>query len=235
MYKGKKVFHEGRWRSYGSAFGGKGKKVGAVNSLRFIAGVMLSTVSNTMGRKFIDAMGLTEEDKMNMYVNLKEAWWLMAISTTGAILKTAAKGKDDDDDEMVMDADGKMVAKKKRKTTLSDIVSDPADDMSQGMLNYLANQSQRVDNDLWFYYSPTSAYKVIRDPVAIGSTLKQMVKLSAAASNYITNPEKDTYQRGFRKGNSKLGTQIRQTVPVIRQAESMYSMFSQLYSDQVVN
>lgn len=204
-FSGRSVVREGRWRTLGRTVGGKGFVSGTGSILKLVTASMVSTVSNQYGRKIIDSMGIAEEDKANMYANMKELWWLLAMTTLGVIFKKM--GEDDDKDK------------------------DPDSD---SWYNYFVNQSMRVSNDLWFYYDPISAYKIVRDPVAIGGTLKETVKLWQSGKNYIFDNEHDIYTRGFRKGDSKFATQLRMFSPVIRQGDGLFSMFSQIYSNETI-
>jgi hypothetical protein len=228
-YLGKEVWREGRWRTLGRSITGQGVAGGAANLFRFTTAAMLSTVSNTWGRKMIDAMGISEQDKANMYSNMKEMWWLVTIATLGSFLKVAWNdGNDDDEEETVMNEEGEMVTRKKRKSS-----SDKADDANKSFLSWLANQSQRVENDLWFFYSPLSAYKVVKDPVAMGDVLNRGIKVINAGKNFIFDNENDTYKTGFRKGNSKFATELRLFTPVIKQGESLWGMIQKPYDNEI--
>jgi hypothetical protein len=214
-YAGKDIYREGRWNTLARYTSGKGWKTGSGNALKFVAAAIASTVPGAnFGKKIIDTMGVSDKDKANMYVNLKELWWLMAISTVAMVLKKFAEDIGDDDEE-----------KRTKKRTGSASAAG-------AWFNYLTNQASRVSNDLWFFYDPTSAARILRDPVAIGATVKQMVKISDAAKNYVFDNDSDIYKRGFRKGDSKFATSLEMFFPVIRQGESLHSMWEQVYNDK---
>lgn len=216
MLKGEDVWREGRWNTFGRLMNvftntKKDKLEGTTradkgkNFLYFLGAIAANTISANAGRKVINKLNLNTTDKANMYANVKEAWWLATLSVLTATLMMSLTG-DDDDDEL-----------------------DPS---QKSMLRYLYNQTSRVENELWFFYSPASFSTIFRDAVPLWSTLQQTQKVYYAAQRFIFDNEADTYKRGFRKGDSKLATQLELFFPVSKQAQSVWSMISQLYTNK---
>lgn len=216
-FAGRDIEREGRWNTLQRAIRGKGIKAigqegagggivaGAGRLTRFAAGTIVSTFSRTWGTKVMGDLGLTKDwEKQNMAVMMKEAWWMLAISTLGVIAKNLVVSGGDDDD------------KRKEK-----------------FLTWFFNQTSRIENDLWYYYNPTAATQVLRDPIAVWSTLKQAFKVAQAgqvwAGDVIAGTHKDIYKTGFRKGNSKFWTQMQLFLPVLKQGQSVWSMWENMY------
>lgn len=207
--KGETVYRKGRWRSAGTAFnifkpGRVDQLTNASRIMLFLGSIAANTISNNASRKIVDKMNLDNTDRMNMYANVKEAWWLTVISVATALMIRSFKSDDDDDDDPV----------------------------TQSMLKYLYNHTSRVESELWFFYDPISFSKIFRDAVPMWSTFKQAARVWDASKTFIFDHENDVYQRGFRKGDSKFATQLQLFFPVSKQVQSIWSMGSQLYSDK---
>jgi len=214
MLKGHDVYREGRWNTFGRMMNvftntKKDKQAGITrtdkgkNFLYFIGAIAANTISARAGRKVINAMDLEATDKANMYANVKEAWWLTMITASTYIL-LSLKGDDDDDEDYI----------------------------KQSALKYLVNQTSRIENELWFFNSPASFSTIFRDAIPLWSTLQQAQKVWYAGQDFIFDNESDTYKRGFRKGKSKLATQAQLFFPVSKQLQSVWSMWSQIYSNK---
>lgn len=209
MLKGEDVYREGRWNTAGRAFNifrpkdGIDRMDNAKNIMKFIGSIAASTVSNKLGRKVVDSMELDAADRSNMYVNVKEAWWLTILSVATALMLHSFKSDDDDEDPI-----------------------------TQSWLKWLYNQTSRVESELWFFYDPISFSKIFRDAVPMWSTFKQANRVWDASKGFVFDNEEDTYKRGFRKGDSKFATQLELFFPVSRQAQSIWSMTSEFYSDK---
>ena len=204
-FMGRDIVREGRWRTAGREVF---KPIGSgkfSNLIKFLTATAASTISNAAGRKIIGTMNLSETDRANMNANVKEFWWLIAISIGTSSLLAYLKG-DDDDDEM--------------------------DPQRKSILQYLYNQSARLDTELWFFYSPSSFTTIVKDAIPLWSTLKQGFRVYNSAKTFIFDNEADTYQRGFRKGNSKFATQLQLFFPLVRQGQTLFSMWSQIYSNK---
>ena len=210
MLKGETVNREGRWRTAGRFFGGfdKGTSVydpmrSGENILKFIGAIAASTLSNTLGRKIVNDSRLNATDQANMYANVKEAWWLTMLAVATAVMIRSFKSDDEDDENPI----------------------------EQSWFKYLYNQTSRVESELWFFYDPISALKIFRDAVPMWSTFKQASRVWDSSKNFVFDNESDTYKRGFRKGDSKFATQLELFFPLSKQAQSIWSMTSEFYSD----
>jgi hypothetical protein len=115
---------------------------------------------------------------------------------------------------------------------LKGLAGDDEDDEDKNMLRYLYNQAERSQSELMFFFNPKDNAQILRDLAPMYSTIREAQRVAIRLYNYIENPEKDTYQRGFRKGDSKLGTSIQELVPVTRSIQKTWSAMSQIYSDK---
>ena len=214
MLRGEDVYREGRWNTFGRMMNiftntkkDKEKNITrtdkAKNFIVFLGAIAANTISARAGRKVMSSLDLEGTDKANMNANVKEAWWLIMITASTAIL-LSLKGDDDDKEDYV----------------------------KQSALKYLVNQTSRLENELWFFNSPASFSTIFRDAIPLWSTLQQAQKVWYAGQNFIFDNESDTYQRGFRKGKSKLATQTQLFFPVSKQLQSVWSMWSQVYSNK---
>jgi hypothetical protein len=203
-YLGKDYYTEGRWRTLGRGLFRTGSiKDDAANIGKFLAAALATTFSNKLGRKVVDTMKISSQDRANMYANVKELWFLSVLAFATLAIKGMISGDDDDDDPV-----------------------------EKSWLTYMYNQTSRVESELWFFYSPRSLSQIVRDAVPLVGTLRQAWRTIDAAENLVFHPDKDVYQRGFRKGHSKFWTQSQMMFPVLNQKQSIWSMWSQLYSDK---
>lgn len=99
---------------------------------------------------------------------------------------------------------------------------------------YFYNQLERFNTELMFSYSLSDYKQVVRDFFPAMATADQITELIGAMKNKAIHPEKDTYQRGFRKGQSKLFVETQQTIPIVKQVDQIFSSWSQVYSDDFV-
>jgi hypothetical protein len=108
---------------------------------------------------------------------------------------------------------------------------DDPDDPDKNILNYLHNQGERMVSELQLYFSPKDYNQIMQQLIPMTKTMIDGEKVVYAFVNYLTNPEKDAYTRGFRKGDSKLKTRVEQFLPLTRSAQSTWAAFSQIYTD----
>jgi hypothetical protein len=106
------------------------------------------------------------------------------------------------------------------------------DDEDKSVLRYIYNQSERAQSELQFFFNPKDNAQILRDLAPMYSTIREAQRVMIRAYNYIEDPEKDVYQRGFRKGQSKLGTSVQELLPVTRSIQKTWSAMSQIYSDK---
>jgi hypothetical protein len=112
-------------------------------------------------------------------------------------------------------------------------VSGDPDDDETNFFKYLYNQGERMQSELSMYYLPSSYNQILKNIVPMTNTLIDAEKVINALAAYISDPEKDLYTRGFRKGDSKLKTRIEQFFPITRSAQSTWSAFSNLYNQNI--
>lgn len=147
---------------------------------------------------------ISEIDRHNIEMFVREVQMLIALSLTTMMAKAAYKDDDDDDNE---------------KYSLS-------------FLKYVYNQGERMQSELSMFAVPTSLTQIMSNVIPLTQTLVDAEGLVSQIGQYVVNPEKDIYQRGFRKGNSKVSTKVQQFLPLTRSFQSTWSSFAQMYGNQ---
>ena len=87
----------------------------------------------------------------------------------------------------------------------------------------------RSYNDLTFFMSYESFSTIIQDPLPLMRTLDSTSDILPATWNYIIG--EDEYKSGFRKGQSKLGKEIRDLVPLINQVDKNWSYMQRTFDN----
>jgi hypothetical protein len=144
---------------------------------------------------------MDETEMINMQKNIRELQMVAIVGVLKHLTLTLGGGADDDD----------------KKTPM--------------FHKYVYNQLERLHTELLFSYSPKDYKQVVRDFFPMMATINQLGELTTEIYNYPTKPDKRLYERGFRKGQSKLFVEFQQTLPVIKQIDNMFSSWSQIYSD----
>ncbi len=106
------------------------------------------------------------------------------------------------------------------------------DDDDFNMLTYLINQSQRLDQELWFFYSPKQAQQILKDIIPLYKTYGDVQDVLYAGVNLVEDPQSDIYKRGFRKGKSKFMKEFGETIPFYRSVQSTWSTGNQVFGTQ---
>lgn len=108
---------------------------------------------------------------------------------------------------------------------------DPDDEegLFSTILNYIINQGQRFSQELLFFYSPESALQIVKDFIPLTRTATDILDVFSATWNLVTDPEADTYQRGFREGKSKTLKELTDNIPVLRSIQLGQSLTNQVY------
>ena len=147
---------------------------------------------------------ISEVDRQNIEIFIREVQMLVAMTLVTIMAKAAYKNNDDDDDD---------------KYELS-------------FLKYIYNQGERLQSELSMFAVPTSIIQIMGNIIPLTQTLADAQGLIVTGYHWVTEPEKDIYKKGFRKGNSKFGTKIQQFLPLTRSFQSTWSSLSQMYGDQ---
>jgi hypothetical protein len=130
----------------------------------------------TLGRVLGKAVGMgsnpyalvtNEEDVENIKKVIAELIIMTTLFALGMTLKLLAGGDDDDDDKM-----------------------------TRRVLRTTINQLTGIENEFRFYISPTSALKIIKDPVPILRIYSDAMDLRRATWNYMTKDDK-RYSGGY--------------------------------------
>lgn len=115
-------------------------------------------------------------------------------------------------------------------------VSDDDEELEDNStFNFIYNMTARFENELSTFYYPTASYKLFKDAIPAFDTLEQMGDVLAAAKRKILDPEADIYEKGFRKGTSKLSKEIQLLLPVTKQAQNIWSTLNVQYEKTAFN
>lgn len=114
---------------------------------------------------------------------------------------------------------------------LKGLAGDGEDD-DFNMLVYLINQSQRLDQELWFFYSPKQAQQILKDIIPLYKTYGDVQDVVYAGLNLVEDPQSDIYKRGFRTGKSKFMKEFGETVPFYRAIQSTWSTGHQVFGNE---
>lgn len=101
--------------------------------------------------------------------------------------------------------------------------------------NFIYNMTARFENELSTFYYPTASYKLFKDAIPAFDTLEQIGDVLGAAKRKILDPEADIYDKGFRKGTSKLSKEIQLLLPVTKQAQNIWSTLNIQYAKTAYN
>jgi hypothetical protein len=107
-----------------------------------------------------------------------------------------------------------------------------ADDDDDPELVFLINLGQRLQQDLTFFMNPDSAMAVIKDPIPTWKVFQDATDVVVAISNRIEDPEKDIYQRGRYKGQSKTGKELIDLFPGWSGIRSTLAVSTQQFNSQ---
>lgn len=141
-----------------------------------------------------DHSQFSELDQANLRRFMREMTLISIMFTTVAVLRSLAGGDDDDRD---------YVANKS--------------------LNYLINQSLRVQRDLTTYMSPNSFASILRNPAPITGTLIDFTKIGSSIMDTALG---DPYAyAGTDREYLKIPRAIEQSTPLARQVRSLMSKF----------
>jgi hypothetical protein len=115
-------------------------------------------------------------------------------------------------------------------------VSDEDEELEDNSaFNFLYNMTGRFENELSTFYYPTASYKLFKDAIPAFDTLEQLGDVMVAAERKIFSPEKDIYERGFRKGTSKLSKEVQLLLPVSKQIQNIWSTLNIQYEKTAYN
>ena len=101
------------------------------------------------------------------------------------------------------------------------------DDEDKTYTNYIINTLSRTNSDLTFFLLPSSANTILQDPIPLMKTIQNTIDILPATWNYII--DEDEYQSGFRKGDSKLGKEIRDVIPFVTQVDKNITYMNQVF------
>jgi len=98
-------------------------------------------------------------------------------------------------------------------------------------LTYLINQSQRLDQELLFFYSPNQTTQILRDIIPLYKTYTDIQDVLNKGWDLVFDPSSDTYKKGFRKGQSKFMKELFETLPVAKSIQQISSTTNQIYGN----
>ena len=115
-------------------------------------------------------------------------------------------------------------------------VSDEDEELEDSsMFNFIYNMTGRMENELGTFFYPTASYKLFKDIAPMYNTFEQMHAVLKAAANKVMDPDADIYQKGFRKGTSKLSKEVQMLMPVTKQIQNIWSTISVQYEKSGYN
>ena len=106
------------------------------------------------------------------------------------------------------------------------------DDDDDPELTFLINLGERTYQDFSFFMNPNSAMSIIKDPIPIWKTMQDAVDVTVAIENRISDPEADVYQRGYRKGQSKVAKEFIDLFPGWSGIRSTFNMANYKFGTQ---
>ena len=105
-----------------------------------------------------------------------------------------------------------------------------ADDDDDKTLNFMTNLAQRTYQDLSFFVVPENAMAIVKDPIPTWKTIQDSNDIIHAILNYIDDPDSDVYQKGKRKGKSKLGKEMQDLTPIWSAVNSTFGTMDQIFN-----
>lgn len=136
----------------------------------------------------------SELDQANLRRFMREMTLISMMFTTIAVLRSLAGGDDDDKEYVKLKA-----------------------------LNYLINQSVRIQRDLTTYMSPNSFASILRNPAPITSTLIDFTKIGSSIVDTVLG---DPYAySGTEREYLKIPRALEQSTPGARQIRSLMTKF----------
>lgn len=137
---------------------------------------------------------LSELDQANMRMFMRELSLIAIMTGTVIALRAALSGGDPDKDYV-----------------------------TNKSLNYLLNQSVRIQRDLTTYMSPNSFASIVRNPAPLVSTMIDLTKITSATFDTVFG---DPYAyEGTSKEYLKLPRAIEQATPALRQIRGLANKF----------
>ncbi len=142
---------------------------------------------------------LTKHQKSNLKKDLADALYVCTLMATGYIVKSIATGIPDDDPYL------------------------------KKMANWLQYQSDRGVQEVSLFipgWGLLESYQLIKNPFAVTSTLGKYATLLASMSQYPVNyltgqDEKNYYDKGVFKGESKVDKQLKDIFPIARELNQL--------------
>ena len=149
-----------------------------------------------------DERGFTKVDAANMRKNMTELLLFVGLASLTLALKALLP---DDDDES-----------KEAKDNF--------------VINFLLNQSTRLQTDIAFYTNPLEAEKLTKTAVPLAQLISDIAVWSGDVVNYFDDdPKNDVFQSGPFKGDSKSLVHFGQILPGTSQAIRLYKTGTVLY------
>lgn len=102
-------------------------------------------------------------------------------------------------------------------TLLKGMTIDDDDEEKVALTKFIINQTDRVEGELSFFFSPYDQSRIIRDISPVSRTFKDFYDLVPATTRLLTG--EDELKSGPNKGDSNFYRQLKQAVPIVTQIQ----------------
>ncbi len=106
------------------------------------------------------------------------------------------------------------------------------DDDDDKTLNFLINIMHRLNADLTAFVHPKSALSIIKDPLPVMKTIKDVIDVLQAGSDYIENPEGRYYKKGYNKGDLKFFEELQDLLPIYSAINSTQGTLNTVFNSE---
>lgn len=96
--------------------------------------------------------------------------------------------------------------------------------------NFLINIMYRLRQDLTAFVSPGSALSVIKDPLPIMKTIKDVQDVLGTSWDYLDKPESRYYQKGYNKGDLKVWKELQDLLPIYSAVNSTQGVLNTVFN-----
>lgn len=106
------------------------------------------------------------------------------------------------------------------------------DEEKDPVLNFLINQTVRLETDIGFYTNPLEFEKLTKTSLAIASLVSDVSKVTKDVVDYLDDDDtNDVFTTGAFKGQNKLGTHVSKLIPLGSQYVSMKNYVEKVFEN----
>jgi len=208
---------KGRYRSYGAMFTHSFKSAGFKGFLETTGRFALATIAKMtnilpLGKYRFDKLDVAAKESFDKYLDKIGASEL-DIENMRANIKEL---------QFLLTMSIVVLA-------LTSLKGDDDDDKT---LNFLINIMNRLHADLTAFVHPKSALNIIKDPIPVMKTIKDVVDVLQAGSDYIENPEGRYYKKGYNKGDLKFFEEAQDLLPIYSAINSTQGTLNTVFNSE---